>query len=273
MDHMVSTRVGGWLAVAALGVGAVVAGVTPAGASVRPAAARAKPEATSKPTPKPVVSRPVVADRIARHVDLLTIPQDTTLSIGDVSYDTELIEQRLSALGYWLGPPSTTFTDATQQAVYAVQKAAGLPPTGVIDDATLNAINDGVLPKPRTTSGSAIDIDLTDDLMMFVQNGKLAYVLNTSTGGGYTYTEYGQTDTAITPTGVYSIESAVDGVVTDPLGQLYRPRFFYEGYAIHGDGYVPGVPVSHGCARVSDEAIDWIWANNLAPIGMEVWVY
>jgi len=24
---------------------------------------------------------------------------------------------------------------------------------------------------------------------------------------------------------------------------------------------------------VSDEAIDWIWANNIAPIGTAVWVF
>jgi lipoprotein-anchoring transpeptidase ErfK/SrfK len=54
---------------------------------------------------------------------------------------------------------------------------------------------------------------------------------------------------------------------------LWRPRFFVDGYAIHGDTFVPPYPVSHGCARVSDEAIDWIWANDVAPIGTEVWVY
>ena len=37
--------------------------------------------------------------------------------------------------------------------------------------------------------------------------------------------------------------------MTDSLGTLWRPRFFYEGYAIHGDSSVPPTPVSHGCAR------------------------
>jgi lipoprotein-anchoring transpeptidase ErfK/SrfK len=36
---------------------------------------------------------------------------------------------------------------------------------------------------------------------------------------------------------------------------------------------VPPFPVSHGCVRVSDEAIDWIWANDIMPIGTEVWVF
>ena len=36
---------------------------------------------------------------------------------------------------------------------------------------------------------------------------------------------------------------------------------------------MPSVPVSHGCVRVSNEAINWIWAANSDPIGTEVWVY
>lgn len=53
----------------------------------------------------------------------------------------------------------------------------------------------------------------------------------------------------------------------------WRPKFFDVGFALHGDSYVPPVPVSHGCVRVSDEAIDWIWSANLAPIGTALWIY
>ena len=130
-----------------------------------------------------------------------------------------------------------------------------------------------MVPSPRSSSGSVIEINLADDLMLFVNNGKVGHVLNTSTGGGYTYRSDGVTAVANTPTGVFHIGRQVDGMVTDSLGQLWRPKFFYSGFAIHGDGYVPPNPVSHGCARVSNEAIDWIWAENLAPIGTEVWVY
>ena len=81
------------------------------------------------------------------------------------------------------------------------------------------------------------------------------------------------TNVAVTPTGVFQTFRAVDGTVTDSLGTLYRPRFFVDGYAIHGDTSVPPYPVSHGCARVSNEAIDWIWAANIDPIGTTVDVY
>ena len=76
-----------------------------------------------------------------------------------------------------------------------------------------------------------------------------------------------------TPTGIFHIFRQVDGASNGPLGQLWRPKFFTGGYAIHGAASVPSYPASHGCARLSNEAINWIWANNLAPIGTEVWVY
>jgi N-acetylmuramoyl-L-alanine amidase len=129
------------------------------------------------------------------------------------------------------------------------------------------------VPHARSTSGYVIEIDLADDVMMFVSNGRVEHVLNTSTGGGYAYRVGKVTAIADTPVGVFHILRQVNGMVTDSLGQLWRPKFFYSGFAIHGDGYVPPYPASHGCARISNEAINWIWADDIAPIGTEVWVY
>jgi lipoprotein-anchoring transpeptidase ErfK/SrfK len=53
--------------------------------------------------------------------------------------------------------------------------------------------------------------------------------------------------------------------------ELERTRI-RQTLARRGDA-LPEWPVSHGCVRVSNEAIDWIWAQNLAPIGMKVWLY
>jgi lipoprotein-anchoring transpeptidase ErfK/SrfK len=176
-------------------------------------------------------------------------------------------------MGYWMGAPDGHFGDTTTQAVYALQKAAGLGRDGLVGPATSAAIAQGVVPHPRSTSGHVIEVDLQRDLLMLVSDGKLQYVLNTSTGGGYTYTDQGTTSVADTPVGQFHIFRQVDGMVTNSLGQLWRPKFFDSGFAVHGDSDVPPYPVSHGCARVSNEAIDWIWSNNLAPVGSEVWVY
>jgi hypothetical protein len=183
------------------------------------------------------------------------------------------LQQRLTSLGYWLGSPDGHIGETTVQAVYALQKAAGIGRDGLVGPATSAALSQGVLPHPRSTSGQVIEVDLQRDLVMLVSNGKLGYVLNTSTGGGYRYTDQGTASQADTPVGDFHIFRQVDGMVTDNLGQLWRPKFFDSGFAVHGDSDVPPYPVSHGCVRVSNEAIDWIWSNNLAPIGTEVRVY
>ena len=242
---------------------------------------------SSRATPNAFLPTPTVSSGANTTVDPTTTVEPTTtttadaskqdsasdLRLGDSGPAVLAAQTRLTALGYWLGTPDGHFEDSTEQAVYAFQKAAGLTRDGVVGPKTAAALAKGAVPRPRSTAGRVIEIDLSDDLMMFVDNGKLDYVLNTSTGGGYTYTFGGATARAITPEGVFHISRQVDGVVTDSLGQLWRPKFFEGGFAIHGDGYVPAYPVSHGCARVSNEAIDWIWADNEAPIGTEVWVY
>ena len=57
------------------------------------------------------------------------------------------------------------------------------------------------------------------------------------------------------------------------LGQLYRPKYFRGGIAVHGSNNIPNYPASHGCVRVSTTAMDFIWAANLMPLGMPVWVH
>ena len=200
-------------------------------------------------------------------------PAPPTLNPGSSGAAVASLQAKLLALGYWVDTTGGSFDDSTEQAVWALQKAANLPRDGVVGPATWAALDAGVVPQPRPASGYEIQIDLEDDLLMVVNNGHLVWTLNTSTGGGYTYTQDGVVNIAITPTGVFQTNRVVNGTVTDSLGTLWRPRFFYEGYAIHGDSSVPPIPVSHGCARISNEAIDWVWANNIDPIGTTVWVY
>jgi len=200
-------------------------------------------------------------------------PIPPTVQLGSTGPAVVSLQTQLYALGYWVDTTNGTFDDSTQQAVWALQKAANLGRDGVVGPATWAALEAGVVPQPEPESGYEIQIDLADDLIMVVNNNHLLWTLNTSTGGGYTYTEDGATDVATTPTGVFNTFRTVDGLVTDSLGTLWMPRFFYEGYAIHGDPEVPPYPVSHGCARVSNEAIEWIWAANIDPVGTTVWVY
>ncbi len=195
------------------------------------------------------------------------------LKRGDRGPGVAALQGRLSRLGYWLAEADGNFGLTTEQAVYALQKAAGLTADGVYGPKTAAALDRGALPRTRSASRHAIEINLTLGLLLIVNDGKTAAVLNTSTGGGYTYTSDGVTAVARTPTGQFTIFRSVDGMDVSPLGELWRPRYFYGGYAIHGSDSVPPYPVSHGCVRLSYPAIDWVWATGQAPIGTEVLVY
>jgi peptidoglycan hydrolase-like protein with peptidoglycan-binding domain len=192
---------------------------------------------------------------------------------GASGADVLSLQQRLTDLGYWLGKPDGRFGGTTQQAVYALQKAAGLPRTGVVNAATEAALVAGTRPKARSTSGRLIEVNIARNLLLFVNDGHVEYILNTSTGGGYVYYDQGVREVAVTPKGKFHTYRVIDGPRQSTLGLLIRPRYFTGGYAIHGDGSVPAYPASHGCVRVSNAAIDWIWASNLDPIGTTVWIY
>jgi lipoprotein-anchoring transpeptidase ErfK/SrfK len=206
---------------------------------------------------------------------LPTSPAPAAANVGPGANGAAVValQNDLLSLGYWVDTTNGSFDDSTEQAVWALQKAAGLPRDGVVGPATWAALNAGIVPHPQSTSGYVVEINLELDLIMVVNNGHVQWTFNTSTGGGYTYTQDGTTNVAITPTGHFTIYNATNGLVVDSLGALWRPRYFTAGYAIHGDTSVPPVPVSHGCARISNEAINWVWANNIMPIGTAVWVY
>ena len=196
---------------------------------------------------------------------LPTTPPPVPPTIGPGAAAQRSSLQQQLALGYWVDTTSGSFDDSTEQAVWALQKAAGLPTDGVVGPATWAALEAGEVPQPRSTSGYAIQINLEHDLIMVVINGHLMWTLNTSTGGGYTYTADGVTTSPPRRRGC----SRPSGWSTaDRLpGHAVEAEVLLRGYAIHGDTSVPPYPVSHGCARISNEAIDWIWANNIDPIG------
>lgn len=154
-----------------------------------------------------------------------------------------------------------------------MQKAAGLPRTGVVDAATAAALSAGTVPTATSTSGHVVEVNLTRGLLLFVTNGHVDNVLNTSTGGGYVYYDQGVRNVALTPKGHFTTTRVIEGQHRSSLGLLFRPRYFVGGFAIHGDSYVPPRPVSHGCVRVSDQAINWIWSTGNDAIGTPVWVY
>ena len=82
----------------------------------------------------------------------------------------------------------------------------------------------------------------------------------------------GSTAIARTPRGTFRVGYVVDGRDEGFLGEMWRPRYFNGGYAVHGSPSIPAHPASHGCARVSNAAMDMIWGQNHMPKGSTVLV-
>ena len=196
-----------------------------------------------------------------------------SLKFGSKGSDVKALQVKLRACGYWHAGSDGLYGTTTEQAVMALQKAHGLSRDGIVGPQTWSAIYKPRTPRPRTTS--AFEIDKTRQLQIVARWGWAQWVFNTSTGNGERYwsSASGRYLYATTPSGTFRFNRAINGMRNAPLGELWRPRYFNGGIAIHGSPSIPGYPASHGCARLSDPAINYIWWKNLAPIGRTVKVY
>jgi hypothetical protein len=203
------------------------------------------------------------------------------LEYGDSGADVKALEQRLRALHYDVGPPSTYYGWDMVHAVTAFQKVQGFTRTGDADTDVWARLAHPKVPHLEHTdvSGTSVEVNLTSQILMIGKNGHIWRILDTSTAGGYTYTDTaGEQATAITPTGFFRIQYKIDHLVKDKLGTLWRPSYFdSSGDAIHGEGDtnsgydVPAYPASHGCVRITDSAVDRYY--NVFAIGTPVWIY
>lgn len=73
------------------------------------------------------------------------------LSLGKTSKDVAELQKGLIRLGYKISSATGYFGTQTRAAVIAFQKAKGLKQTGIVDKATLDAINVSLTPKPSTS--------------------------------------------------------------------------------------------------------------------------
>ncbi len=200
-----------------------------------------------------------------------TPPASTTLGAGDRGPEVLALQQRLTELGFWLGEPDGTYGGLTTQAVLALQGVAGIDRDGRTGTQTRAALEAGTRYQPASTKGAVTEIDRDQGVIAVVRDGAVQLVLHTSTGTLEEYTSNGRTLLADTPEGSYAVSWSYDGWREGDLGRLYRPRYFHpDGIAVHGYTSVPALPASHGCARVTLEAMDMIWSKDLMPKGSSV---
>jgi hypothetical protein len=259
------------------------AGLPAAGVLLVLATSCASPPPTAARGPQvvgpPLASGPVTSAAPAGTATA-TAPAETAAPVvpplrrGDSGPEVLALQERLDALGYWLGEPDATFGSLTEQAVLALQGAAGLDRDGVLGSETEAALDAGTLPQARSNRGAVTEIDRDAGIISFVRDGRVQLVLHTSTGTFETYRYAGRRLLADTPAGRFAVTWSFDGLRDGSLGELYRPRYFHpDGIAVHGYPRVPAYPASHGCARVTPAAMDMVWARDLMPRGSEVLVF
>ena len=106
-----------------------------------------------------------------------------------------------------------------------------------------------------------MEIDLTRQILMLIDNDQVVKTIPIASGR----------NGLETPTGTYAIYSKLNYWRESPLGMLYRPAYFHEGYAIHGSYSVPAYPASHGCVRVTLTSMDALYPQ--LTYGMRVDLY
>jgi peptidoglycan hydrolase-like protein with peptidoglycan-binding domain len=242
------------------------------------AAPAPSPTATPAPAPAPSTPPPAAPPAAPAPAPAPAPPPgpgaDGLLELGESGPEIGALQQRLSDLGYWLGPVDGHYGQLTRQAVTAFQKAEGLGPDGVAGPLTQGRLPDAARPTGRATSGNLLEVDLERQLLLVIQDGRVQWAFNTSTGTGEVYeSPSGDTGVATTPTGEYAVQRQIDGLREAELGTLYRPKYFNGGIAVHGAGSIPARPASHGCVRVTNSAMDLLWSSGVAEIGTTVVVH
>ncbi len=231
-----------------------------------------RPPATETP-PTSVAPSDDPPTEVPTEVDPGPAAASGTLRPGDRGPAVLALQQRLRSLGYWLGTPDGSYGGLTVQAVTAFQKVEGMERDGIVGPGTSAALAEAVRPE-AAGSGDLIEIDKARQVLFVVRGGAVQWVVNASTGTEEPYQVNGRTEMADTPAGHWQVAWAHAGVDVGELGGLYWPRYFHpDGIAVHGYHDVPAYAASHGCIRVSNPAMDWIWAEGLMPIDSAVWVY
>jgi peptidoglycan hydrolase-like protein with peptidoglycan-binding domain len=195
------------------------------------------------------------------------------LEPGSKGTRVKRLETRLARLGYRPGRADGVYGADTASAVMAFEKHEGLGRDGVAGPQVAARLRDprGAGPR-RKGPRPRIEVDLDRQIAFVVPSKGKTAILNVSTGSGETYeTSGGRTAVAYTPTGRFSVYRKADEIVEAPLGSLYKPLYFDEGWAVHGAASVPGYPASHGCIRTSESDQDFV--SRRIPKGAAVFVY
>ena len=195
-----------------------------------------------------------------------------TLVTGSSGSDVLALERQLARLHYLVGAQDGYYDRDLEHAIITFEKVEGLARNGTwgaAERARAQAPHGFRLRFPGT--GRAVEVDITRQVLVLSQGGSIVRIVDVSTGSERHYLQEGVDNVAHTPRGRFHVIRKIDGVHISPLGTLYRPSFFFEGFAVHGNDSVPTYNASHGCVRVTNTAADLLFP--LLTIGTPLAVY
>ena len=180
-----------------------------------------------------------------------------SLEQGDRSNLVSHLQIGLTEIGFYRGPIDGSYGPQTAQAVMAFHKHLGLERTfswQAQDWSYLETF------EPLVHGGTArVDVDLDRQVLYLHDSAGEVAVIPVSSANGDQYAgRGGRLTTARTPTGEFSFQRHIPALRVSYLGGLWKPWYFYGGYAIHGSSSVPAYPASHGCIRVPNWEADWL---------------
>jgi lipoprotein-anchoring transpeptidase ErfK/SrfK len=196
------------------------------------------------------------------------------LRLGSNGSAVKTLQHRLIALHYYdVATADGVFGQGTYHAVVAFQKVQGLTRDGVAGPATWAKLAKPYVPAPRyRLATTSLEVNLAKQVIYYVRNKTIQRIIDASTGSGAWYYSQGRWARAITPAGRFRIYWRYPGGwQPGPLGSMYRPNYFYGGYAVHGMTSVPAYPASHGCVRMTVPTMDRMWSSLW--VGMPVAIY
>lgn len=218
-----------------------------------------------------LVDLPATGAADARTINaLVTYRYDgLVLRAGDEGEDVETLQLRLSDGPFDPGPSDGQYGTGTVQAVWALEKMAGIPVDGnwgPLDEKAWERLQDGSIGNPEKSHDTRwVEVDLSDQLMKVYDPGSTTPTLvsHASSGSGIPWSNEDHSGSSVTPLGDFHINRRISGWRESSLniGRLYNPLYFNGGIAFHGATSVPLYPASHGCVRLPMHIADYLPAE------------
>ncbi|MEM9655792.1 MAG: L,D-transpeptidase family protein [Actinomycetota bacterium] len=180
------------------------------------------------------------------------------LLAGDEGDAVETLQRRLADGPFDPGPIDGEYGLTTVQAVWALEKLAGMPVDGnwgPLDEKAWELLAAGEIGAPTESHDVRwVEVSLSEQLVKVYDPGQTAPTLisHVSSGSGIPWSNEEYSGSSITPIGDFEITRRISGWRESSLniGRLYNPLYFRGGIAFHGATSVPLYPASHGCVRV-----------------------